>query len=168
MLTDTLCTQCGLCCDGSLLGDVELSGPAEAARLEMLGLEVDDDEIGAEVLPLPCAGLCGTRCSIYAHRPTSCRQFQCRLLQDAQRGLITVEESLAAIGRARAEVQRVETLLAALETNRSRLPLKERCAEAIAEARGTGADAAPACEALETAMADLAHTIRGTFLGPEI
>jgi Fe-S-cluster containining protein len=167
MLTDTLCTQCGLCCSGVLLGDVELDGPAEAARLEMLGLDVDDGEIGVEVLPLPCMVLCGTRCSIYPHRPTSCRQFECRLLRDAQGGLITVPQSLAAIRRARAQVQRVERLLAALKTGQPKLPLKERCTDAIAEARGGGSASARACEALETAMAVLEQTIRTTFLGPE-
>ena len=39
MLTDTLCTRCGLCCDGTLFGDVELRGPVEAAQVEALGLE---------------------------------------------------------------------------------------------------------------------------------
>jgi hypothetical protein len=78
------------------------------------------------------------------------------------------EQSLAEIGRARAQVQRVETLLAALETGQSRLPLKERCREALALAHETGSDTARPCEDLETALAALAHVIRATFLGPEI
>ena len=82
MLTDTLCTRCGLCCDGTLLGDVELTGPAEAARLELLGLDVDTDDADTELLSLPCAALCGTRCGIYLQRPQSCRTFECRLLQN--------------------------------------------------------------------------------------
>lgn len=167
MLTDTLCTRCGMCCNGALLGDVELTGPAEAASLELLGLAVDDDEIGAEVLPLPCAALCGTRCSIYPHRPTSCRQFECRLLRDAQAGVITVEQSLVTIRRAKAQVRRVERLLAGLETGRPTLPLSERCADAIADARGGGGDAGRRCAALESAMSALDHTMRTTFLGPE-
>ena len=56
MLTDTLCTRCGLCCDGTLFGDVELTGRREATRLELLGLDVDGDDADAELLALPCAG----------------------------------------------------------------------------------------------------------------
>ena len=36
-LTDTLCTKCGLCCDGTLFADVELSSSAEVTGLEILG-----------------------------------------------------------------------------------------------------------------------------------
>ena len=64
-LTDALCTQCALCCDGSLFADVELAGRAEATRLEILGLEVEDDEGDARgLLVLPCAALSGKRCSM--------------------------------------------------------------------------------------------------------
>ena len=69
MLTDTLCTRCGLCCDGTLFGDVELRGPREATRLAILGLDVDTDDADAELLALPCRGLRGTRCGVYAYRP---------------------------------------------------------------------------------------------------
>jgi hypothetical protein len=37
-LTDTLCTRCGLCCDGSLFADVELASGGEASALEVMGL----------------------------------------------------------------------------------------------------------------------------------
>ena len=43
-LTDTLCTRCALCCEGSLFADVELSGPKEAAGLEIVGLKIEDDD----------------------------------------------------------------------------------------------------------------------------
>ena len=45
-LTDTLCTRCGLCCDGSSFADVELAGPAESAGLEVMGLEIAEDDAG--------------------------------------------------------------------------------------------------------------------------
>lgn len=164
MLSDTLCTRCGLCCDGTLLGDVELTGPAEAARLETLGLDLDDGETGAGLLPLPCAALRRTRCSIYARRTRACRTFECRLLQDAQRGDISVDLALARIAHARAQVQHVKTLLARMETPPANLPIAERCADAIAAASGASADANRRRAALEAAMAAVAHTIRTTFL----
>ena len=83
-LTDTLCTRCGLCCDGSLFADVELAGRAEATRLEVMGLEIEDDDTAGGLLLLPCGALRGRLCSIYPHRPECCRTFECRLLQDVR------------------------------------------------------------------------------------
>ena len=163
MLTGTLCTRCGLCCDGTLLGDVELTGPAEAARLELLGLDLDTDDADADVLPLPCAALQGTCCSIYSRRPRSCRAFECRLLQNAQRGAVTVDAALATIAHAHAQVARVTALLARMESRPGRVPLAERVADAMAVA-GVGSPAARSTAELDAAMAALARTIRTTFL----
>ncbi len=163
MLTDTLCTRCGLCCDGTLLGDVELTGPAEAARLELLGLDVDTDDGDGDVLPLPCAALRGTTCSVYAQRPRSCRAFECRLLQETQRGDVSGHDALARISDARALVQQVKKRLAQMEARPVRLPLEERVADAIASA-ASGPRAARRAAELDAAMAALTRAIRTTFL----
>ena len=61
-LTDTLCTRCGLCCDGSLFADVELASGDEASALEVMELEIeDDDDDGGGVLVQPCGALKGTQ-----------------------------------------------------------------------------------------------------------
>lgn len=165
MLTDTLCTQCGLCCDGTLFGDVELAGRREATRLEALGLDVDSDDADVELLALPCAGLRGTRCGVYAHRPQCCRTFECRLLQQAQRGEVAADEALARIAAAKAQVARVRTLLAGLEPRGStRLPLAERVANALDAVPGGTATGTRQRRALATAMAALSRTVRTTFV----
>ena len=164
MLAATLCTRCGLCCDGTLFGDVELTGPAEATRLAALGLDVDTDDADVELLSLPGRGLRGTRCSVYAHRPWCYRTFECRLLQEAERGAVTVEEALTRIAEAKAQTQRVKTLMAGMEPRRGlRLPLTERVADAIA-ASPTSPAGIRRRAALETAMAALERTIRTTYL----
>jgi hypothetical protein len=122
-LTDTLCTRCGLCCDGSLFADVELAGRVEATRLEVLGLEIDDD--AEETLLLqPCLALQGTRCGIYALRPECCRTFECRLLQEVRRGTVGVERASLRIARTRRRIRRAnrrgtgaEAALTALEAS---------------------------------------------------
>jgi len=167
VLTDALCTRCGLCCDGTLFGDVELSGRAEAGRLEVLGLDVDEDDADTELLALPCAGLRGTRCSVYAHRPQCCRTFECRLLQETRRGAVSEAQALTRIAEARAQVRHVHTLLARLESRPQRLPLQERCANALAEAPGSSRETARARAALGEASAALARTIQTTFLDDE-
>jgi hypothetical protein len=164
MLTDTLCTRCGLCCDGTLFGDVELSGPREATRLAALGLDVDPDDADVELLALPCRGLRGTRCSVYRHRPRCCRTFECRLLQDAERGAVSVSDALTTIGDAKTQVRQVTSLLARFEPRRGhRLPLAERVADAIAATPHSPTGARQRA-ALERAMAALTRTIRTSFV----
>jgi hypothetical protein len=163
VLTDILCTRCGLCCDGSLFADVELSGRAEATRVEAMGLEIDEDS-DRPLLVLPCGALRGTRCGIYAHRPRCCRTFECRLLQDVRRGTVAVEQALDLIADARAKIGRVQALLPKAG-EQGRLPLGERVAEVLA----VEADANPETERrhaeLEAAMSDVEEAIRRSFLG---
>jgi Fe-S-cluster containining protein len=162
-LTDRLCTQCGLCCDGSLFADVELAGRAEATRVEVMGLRIDDDA-DARLMLLPCAALRGTRCSVYAHRPQCCRTFECRLLQDTRRGAVSVERAEEQIAEAFRRIRRVKELLAQLGQSDASLPLKERCAEALAGR----ADASPQAKrnraALEQAMAEVERLLQKRFI----
>lgn len=134
-LTDRLCTHCGLCCDGSLFGDVELASRKEADGLTILGLEIDDDGDG-EVLVQPCRALQGTRCGVYAHRPECCRTFACRLLLDAGSGAVSVERARTLIDLTLADIGRVTALLPRPGRGAARLPLRERCAEALATEPG--------------------------------
>ena len=166
-LTDTLCTRCGLCCDGTLFADVELVGEAEAKRLEIMGLEVEENDIGAGLLSQPCAALKGRRCAIYAHRPRCCRTFECQLLQDAQRGAVPVERAVELIGEAQRLTQRVRELLAQCSEGDVRLPLKERCAEALAGDPGASAEVRRKHAELAAAMSAVETMIWQTFLGDQ-
>ncbi len=128
-VTDTLCTECGLCCDGSLFDDVELSGVAEATKLELMGLAIDTDDQPS--LLQPCTALQGTRCSIYTHRPTCCRTFECRLLQEAQLEHIALDEAKEIIVNTRQHVATMKELCRQLGEQQDILPLKERCIEVL-------------------------------------
>jgi len=163
-LTSTLCTQCGMCCDGTLFADVELVGKAEAKRLEIMGLEVEENERGAGLLSQPCPALKGTRCGIYAHRPQCCRTFECQLLQDVRLGAVTVERGAERIAEARRRIQRVKGLLAEFGGTDTHLPLKERCAETLAGEAGTPGVRRMRAE-LEAAMTSVETIIWQTFLG---
>jgi len=165
-LTGVLCTQCGMCCDGSLLGDVELTG-REAVTLEILGLDVEADGDAGGAMVLPCLGLDGTHCSIYAHRPGACRAFECRLLKRAERGEVAVERALALIAEARQRIAGVRRRIESLGRIDGRLSLKERCAEALSQSD----EARPAAairrkqRALEAAMTEVTRLIEKEFLG---
>lgn len=158
-LTDQLCTQCGLCCDGTLLADVELASRREAASMEALGMAMDEDADG-NVMLLPCAGLKEKCCTVYRHRPKSCRAFECQLLQDAQAGSLTVGRALEHIQDAFRRIGRVKSLLSELGDRNARLPLNERCAEVLANGRGSVAKRAD----VVSAMADVESLIRKVLL----
>jgi hypothetical protein len=114
-----LCQACGLCCDGSLFGRVDLE-PDEVEPARRHGLHVLDDgrcfeQPCAALVPLDAvAELPGRACSTYEHRPASCRRFVCRLYDRHRREGGSLEPRLAA-------VRRVRQLLAALEA-RPRAP----------------------------------------------
>ena len=166
-LNDTLCTRCGLCCDGSLFADVELASSDESTALEVMGLEIeDDDEDDGRLLVQPCGAFKGRRCSIYPHRPDCCRSFECRMLQEVKRGITGVERAKEKIAEALRRIKRVKELAAQLGTGDDRLPLKEHCAEALAlsEAAANPAMRQKRAE-LQAAMASVERLIQATFLG---
>jgi Fe-S-cluster containining protein len=162
-LTDTLCTRCGLCCDGTLFADVELSGRREATKLEILGLEIDDDA-ERPLLVQPCAALRDRRCRVYAHRPGCCRTFECQLLRDARGGTVDVGLATERIAEALARVARVEALLETLGRRDVRLPLRERCAEALGVDASGDAGLNLANAELGAAMAEVDEALRRSFL----
>src|SRR4029077_16451290 len=142
-LTDTLCTRCGLCCDGSLFADVELASRDEASALEVMGLDIedtDDDEVDGGLLLQPCAAVTGKRCSIYPYRPNCCRAFECRLLQEVRRGAVSVDRAKDKIAEASKRIQRVKELIVAVGQVNEHLSLKERCVEALALGEDIAAD----------------------------
>jgi hypothetical protein len=158
VLESILCTQCGLCCDGSLFADVELTGRREATRLELAGLDIEDDSLLIE----PCRALDGKRCSMYAHRPKCCRTFECRLLQRVRRGEISIPAAKQQINIALKQVQRIKNLLTQFPASQETLSLKERCVEAISSA----AEHSSSATKLETAIASFDVFINKTFLNP--
>ncbi len=167
-LTDTLCTRCGLCCDGSLFADVELASRDEASALEVMGLDIeDDDEDDGGLLLQPCGALKGKRCSIYPYRPDCCRTFECRLLQEVRRGTVGIDRAKEKIAEALKRIERVKELVAQLGQGDERLPLKERCMEALALSEEVARD--PEMnrkrDELQAALTSVESLIQDTFLG---
>jgi hypothetical protein len=167
-LTDTLCTRCGLCCDGSLFADVELASGDEASALEVMGLEIEDaDEDEGGLLVQPCGALKGRRYSIYPHRPDCCRTFECWLLKGVERGAVGVERANEKIAEALKQIGRVKELVVQLGTGNERLPLKEHCVEALtlSEAAAAGPAVKRKRAELQAAMTSVERLVQATFLG---
>lgn len=78
------CTKCANCCRNLdvQLGEDDLQRlaeglnvPIEAIRQHVELIPSDDPDIVGIFKPKPCAFLTGNLCSVYAHRPTACRDY---------------------------------------------------------------------------------------------
>jgi Fe-S-cluster containining protein len=97
---DALCTDCGLCCDGTFYGSVVVAED-EAARLGRVGLRVLQYD-GACGMPQPCTALRGCLCDVYADRPRACAAYECELRKSVKAGEQPLEDARAKIAAMRA------------------------------------------------------------------
>lgn len=130
-LTDTLCLQCGLCCNGVLFADVRAE-PGERSPL------FADRPRVAQPCPAFSAGDCA--CAIYRERPRRCRQFECRQLLGVGVGEITVAAALRRIAKARRLAAKIDKALAVLGFNQVKQPLKRRFEKCQRAAEGGSLD----------------------------
>jgi Fe-S-cluster containining protein len=125
-ITQSLCSNCGMCCDGVLFFGAKLQ-PADPVRaLRALGLKIKRRH-GELFCLQPCAAHIGGSCSIYERRPGRCREFECKQLLSVERHEISEEVAMGNIRRARALVEQVEALLALAKDERSGKSLAARC-----------------------------------------
>jgi hypothetical protein len=87
------------------------------------------------------------------------------LLQDVRRGAVGVKRAGEQIADALKQIGRVNELMAQLGHRGGRLPLRERCAEALARKASTDPKVNRKRAELEAAMASVEGLIRKTFLG---
>ncbi|HEY5297096.1 MAG TPA: YkgJ family cysteine cluster protein [Verrucomicrobiae bacterium] len=134
-LTDTLCLQCGMCCNGVLFADVRRERIDPSPLFEQHGSRV------AQPCPAFNFGTCA--CAIYAGRPARCRTFECRQLLGVRNGTIPTKNALRQIRAARKLVSKIEKLLGQLGFNDAKLPLKsrfEKCRNAVESEKIPAAD----------------------------
>ncbi|MEH6661783.1 MAG: YkgJ family cysteine cluster protein [Parasphingorhabdus sp.] len=94
----TLCTSCGLCCDGSLFSIAPLV-PEDGSVVAPLQSYEDG---GERYLSLPCPALNSERCcTVYGNRPQICSAFRCALLSRLDKRQITLQEATQKVAVAR-------------------------------------------------------------------
>jgi len=157
--TDTLCLQCGLCCNGVLFADVR---PEPGDKSPLFA--------GRSRVNQPCpafnSGTCA--CAIYTERPARCRKFECRQLIGVQAGEITADAALKRIRKARQLAAKVEKLLTELGHNETRLSLSRRfrrCQRA-AEAGGLTPDQLDTLADLQLTVHELTLLLSQHFYTP--
>lgn len=136
----SLCLQCGLCCNGGLFRDVELQPADDPARLKALGLPLKTAR-GKTRLPQPCAALDGCRCRVYAARPGRCREFDCGVLLAVRGENLSVETAARVIRQTLRLLGKVEKCLRRLGEDDAQPPLQLRFQRVVRRLEAGGADA---------------------------
>jgi uncharacterized protein len=103
----SLCLQCGLCCNGVIFADGQLQSDDHPERLKSLGLNL---KRGGK-FHQPCNAFTNGCCAIYADRPSYCRKFECALLMRVNAGEIERNAALRTIGKAAKQAAKVRRLL---------------------------------------------------------
>jgi len=124
---NSLCRECGLCCNGVIFADVQLRRGDNAARLRALGLAfAQKSKAGAEKFKQPCTAFAGCECKIYSERPTYCRQFECLLLKSVKAGETNSDDAVRVIRSALRRVKKVKRLLEQLGDTDDSVALSKR------------------------------------------
>jgi Fe-S-cluster containining protein len=111
--SSSICLSCLLCCDGSLIGFVQLE-QEEIAPLKGL-LEIEEDSNSNGVFLHPCTNLCADGCTIYEQRPTQCRSFNCGLLKSVEQKEIAFDSAVQVINTVKQKKTAIEKQLKLLE-----------------------------------------------------
>jgi len=102
--------SCGLCCDGTLIGFVQVEQDELPAVREVMTIE---EENGIGFFLQPCQKYCNG-CTIYADRPSNCDKFNCGLLKSVQQEDLAFDEALKTIDEVKQKKRDIEKLVAAL------------------------------------------------------
>lgn len=94
-----LCTECGLCCDGTLFDSVELYTADDVNALSSLSAVFVQRPDSVRVQQ-PCPALADRCCSVYDSRPATCRSFECDVLRAHDRGDLSLDAARQLIARA--------------------------------------------------------------------
>jgi Fe-S-cluster containining protein len=161
-----LCSQCGLCCNGVLFGDVELQGGDAATALSAAGLELFRKG-RKRAFSQPCACYVNGLCQIYEHRPRQCRAFECRQVQRVAAGEASAAAALKKIQLARQRAAEVLRLVRAAGNTDETEPLNHRYAAVMAQPIDFAAGEAQAelRGELMLAVAKLVETLEQDFFG---
>lgn len=122
----TLCTTCGVCCNGVMFAYVEVGEhelrPETRARLHVLQEE--------RRFILPCRGHAPSGCQVYDDRPQICRGYTCSLYEEHKASPVELDRKLR-------RVARIKELVASIRARR-RSSHHEWLPRAIAEMLAVG------------------------------
>ena len=164
-ISESLCLECGLCCDGTLFQDVRLRpgetpGPLKARGLPLVRRQ---KQYGFDQ---PCPALRGLRCEVYAIRPGHCQAFECLLFQSARCGEITLSSARSRIRTTLNQLERIHSFFHRLGDRNDGTALRRRFLNLARrmESSPLNADEAPVFSELTLAFHKLNLRLQRCFL----
>jgi len=109
-ITNT-CLSCGSCCDGTVIGFVQLDREEVPVLSKLMDIENPD---GEGFFLQPCDNYCDG-CSIYANRPRQCASFKCGLLKSIEQKELDFDSAIAIIKMVKEKKSVIEKKLALLQ-----------------------------------------------------
>lgn len=106
-----ICLSCGLCCDGTLIGYVQLGRDELPALRELMDIE---DESGKGFFLQPCKKYCDG-CTIYSNRPKQCASFKCGLLNSVEKKELDFDSAIETINVVKQKKDSIEKKLVILQ-----------------------------------------------------
>lgn len=106
--SSNICLACGLCCDGTLIGFVQLD-PQELPDLRAL-LDIEGTNENGVIIQ-PCSKYCDG-CTIYADRPKQCASFKCGLLNSVEQEELEFDSAVETINKVKAQKIAIEKKIA--------------------------------------------------------
>lgn len=108
--SSNLCLSCGLCCDGTLIGFVQLDSEELPAVKEAMDIE---EANGQGFFLHPCNKYCDG-CTIYSKRPKQCALFKCGLLKSVEQKELDFNSAIETISVVKQKKDAIVQKLAAL------------------------------------------------------
>ena len=109
--SSNICLSCGLCCDGTLIGFVQLESEEIPALREIMDIE---DVNGKGFFLHPCNKYCDG-CTIYSQRPKQCASFKCGLLKSVEQKELDFDLAVETIKVVKQKKSVIEKKLAILQ-----------------------------------------------------
>ncbi|MBL4668634.1 MAG: YkgJ family cysteine cluster protein [Flavobacteriales bacterium] len=109
--SSNICLSCGLCCDGTLIGFVQV----ERKEIPMLKglLNIEEDSTGDGVFLHPCNNYCDG-CTIYSKRPKQCAKFNCGLVTSLEQKELDFNSAIEIINTVKQKKIAIEKMLVIL------------------------------------------------------
>ena len=106
-----VCLACGLCCDGTVIGFVQVAREELPELRELLDVE---NANGEGFFLQPCKKFCDG-CTIYPNRPKQCAKYECGLLESLEQKEIDLDTALETVHVVKQKKVAIEKKLALLQ-----------------------------------------------------
>ncbi|MEJ8755700.1 hypothetical protein WG947_01720 [Pontibacter sp. H259] len=106
-----VCLACGLCCDGTVIGFVQVGREELPALRELLDVE---NANGEGFFLQPCKKFCDG-CTIYPDRPKQCAKYECGLLESLEQKEIDFDAAIETVHAVKQKKIAIEKQLALLQ-----------------------------------------------------